>query len=117
MKCKVTTIHIDSIRRESAYLFANSYSLYNDTGGIIAPAAGMVIAHQGPEARHRHDMLAAASVVLGRSITAGVILGAMLKGEEKLTIKMNGGGSIGSILVDANAWKHSTAKLSDSMMD
>ncbi|MEM1503639.1 Hsp33 family molecular chaperone HslO [Domibacillus sp. 8LH] len=54
------------------------------------------------EARRRHDMLAVASVVLGRSMTAGVILGAMLKGEEKLTVKMNGGGPIGTILVDAN---------------
>jgi molecular chaperone Hsp33 len=55
------------------------------------------------EARRRHDMLAVSSVVLGRSMTAGVILGAMLKGEEKLTIKMNGGGPIGTILVEANA--------------
>ncbi|MEC2074498.1 Hsp33 family molecular chaperone HslO [Metabacillus fastidiosus] len=55
------------------------------------------------EVRCRHNMLTVASVVLGRSMTAGVILGAMLKGEEKLTIKMNGGGSIGTILVDANA--------------
>ncbi|ULT58247.1 Hsp33 family molecular chaperone HslO [Neobacillus drentensis] len=55
------------------------------------------------EARRRHDMQAVASVVLGRSMTAGVILGAMLKGVEKLTIKMNGGGPIGTILVDANA--------------
>lgn len=55
------------------------------------------------EARRRHDMFAVASVVLGRSMTAGVILGAMLKGEKKLTIKMNGSGPIGTILVDANA--------------
>ncbi len=48
-------------------------------------------------------MQAVASLVLGRSMTAGVILGAMLKGREKLTIKMNGGGPIGTILVDANA--------------
>ena len=47
-------------------------------------------------------MLAVDSVVLGRSMTAGVILGAMLK-EEKLTIKMNGGGPFGTILVDVNA--------------
>ena len=47
----------------------------------------------------KHDMLAVDSVVLGRSMTAGVILGAMLK-EEKLTIKMNGGGPFGTILVD-----------------
>ncbi|AZV59448.1 Hsp33 family molecular chaperone HslO [Peribacillus frigoritolerans] len=55
------------------------------------------------EARRRHDMLPVASVVLGRSMTAGAILGAMLKGEEKLTIKINGGGPIGTILVDTNA--------------
>ena len=31
------------------------------------------------------------------------MLGAMLKGEEKLTIKIEGGGPLGVILVDANA--------------
>ncbi|MFP7159391.1 Hsp33 family molecular chaperone HslO [Priestia aryabhattai] len=55
------------------------------------------------EARRRHNMLPVASVVLGRSMTAGAILGAMLKGEEKLTIIINGGGPIGTILVDTNA--------------
>ena len=55
------------------------------------------------EARRRHDTLPTASAALGRSMTAGVILGAMLKGEDKLTIKINGGGPIGTILVDANA--------------
>ena len=55
------------------------------------------------EARRRHNMQAVASIVLGRTMSAGVILGAMQKGEEKLTIKINGGGTIGTILVDANA--------------
>lgn len=55
------------------------------------------------EGRRRHDTLTPASVILGRSMTAGVILGAMLKGEEKLSIKMNGGGPVGTIIVDANA--------------
>ena len=36
-------------------------------------------------------------------MTAGVMMGAMLKGEEKLTIKIEGGGPIGAILVDSNA--------------
>ena len=35
-------------------------------------------------------------------MTASVILGAMLKGEEKITVKIDGGGPIGTILVDAN---------------
>lgn len=55
------------------------------------------------EAQRRHDTLPTSSVALGRSMTAGAILGAMMKGEEKLTIKIDGGGPIGTILVDANA--------------
>ena len=39
-----------------------------------------------------------ASAALGRSMTAGVMMGAMLKGEQKLTIKIEGGGPIGAIL-------------------
>lgn len=55
------------------------------------------------EAQHRHHTWPTASAALGRSITASVMLGAMLKGEEKLTVKINGGGPIGTILVDVNA--------------
>ncbi|MFJ8064052.1 Hsp33 family molecular chaperone HslO [Psychrobacillus sp. NPDC096426] len=55
------------------------------------------------EAQRRHNTLPTSSVALGRSMTAGAILGAMMKGEEKLTIKIDGGGPIGTILVDANA--------------
>lgn len=54
------------------------------------------------EAERRHHTLPTASAALGRSMTVGVILGAMLKGEEKISIKINGGGPIGTILVDAN---------------
>lgn len=55
------------------------------------------------EAQRRHYTWPTASAALGRSMTAGVMMGAMLKGEEKLTIKINGGGPIGTILVDSNA--------------
>lgn len=55
------------------------------------------------EARRRHGTWPTASAALGRSMTVSVILGAMLKGEEKLTIKIEGGGPIGTILVDADA--------------
>lgn len=55
------------------------------------------------EAQRRHNTLPTSSIALGRSMTAGAILGAMMKGEEKLTIKIDGGGPIGTILVDANA--------------
>ncbi len=54
------------------------------------------------EAQRRHKTWPTASAALGRSMTASVILGAMLKGEEKITVKINGGGPLGTILVDAN---------------
>lgn len=55
------------------------------------------------EAQRRHQTWRTASAALGRSLTAGVMMGAMLKGEDKLTIKIDGGGPIGVILVDSNA--------------
>ena len=55
------------------------------------------------EAQRRHQTWPTASVALGRAITAGVMMGAMLKGDNKLTIKIEGGGPIGTILVDSNA--------------
>ena len=55
------------------------------------------------EAQRRHNTWPTASAALGRAITAGVMMGAMLKGDEKLTIKIEGGGPIGAILVDSDA--------------
>lgn len=55
------------------------------------------------EAQRRHETWRTASAALGRSITAGVMMGAMLKGEEKLTVKIKGDGPLGLILVDSNA--------------
>ncbi|KMY55979.1 heat shock protein Hsp33 [Bacillus sp. FJAT-27231] len=55
------------------------------------------------EAQRRHHTWPTASAAMGRAMTAGVMMGAMLKGEEKITIKIEGGGPIGAILVDANS--------------
>jgi molecular chaperone Hsp33 len=55
------------------------------------------------EAQRRHYTWPTASAALGRAMTATVMMGAMLKGEEKLTVKIEGGGPIGAILVDSNA--------------
>ncbi|MFD2444290.1 Hsp33 family molecular chaperone HslO [Bacillus sp. CGMCC 1.16607] len=55
------------------------------------------------EAQRRHYTWPTASAALGRSMSAGVMMGAMLKGDNKLTIKINGGGPLGGILVDSNA--------------
>ncbi|MCR2823399.1 Hsp33 family molecular chaperone HslO [Lederbergia panacisoli] len=55
------------------------------------------------EAQRRHYTWPTASAALGRAMTAGVMMGAMQKGEEKITIKVEGDGPLGIILVDADA--------------
>lgn len=55
------------------------------------------------ELRRRHQAAPTAIAALGRAVTAGVMMGSMLKGEEKLTIQIKGGGPLGQIVVDANA--------------
>ena len=55
------------------------------------------------EAQERHDTWSNASAALGRTLTTGAMMGAMLKGEEKLTLKIEGNGPLGHILVDSNA--------------
>lgn len=58
------------------------------------------------EAVRRHGALPTAAAALGRSMSAGVIMGAMLKGEDKATITIEGGGPIGAIVVDSDADGH-----------
>ncbi|MCT2346792.1 Hsp33 family molecular chaperone HslO [Niallia taxi] len=55
------------------------------------------------EAQRRHYTWPTASAALGRTLSATVMLGAMLKGDQKLTVKVDGGGPIGAILADGNA--------------
>ncbi len=55
------------------------------------------------EAQHRHNTWPVVSAALGRSMTAAVMMGAMLKGEEKITIKIEGNGPIGPMVIDSNA--------------
>ncbi|MDU1847480.1 Hsp33 family molecular chaperone HslO [Niallia alba] len=55
------------------------------------------------EGQRRHHTWPTASAALGRSLTATAMLGAMLKGDQKLTVKIDGSGPIGLILVDGNA--------------
>lgn len=56
------------------------------------------------EARKRHDLWPTASAALGRVLSVGVMMGSNLKSDkEKLNITINGGGPIGTIMVDAYA--------------
>lgn len=56
------------------------------------------------EAKNRHGLWPTASAALGRVLSAGCMMGSNLKSEkEKLTITINGGGPIGTIMVDARS--------------
>ncbi|MFG6150752.1 Hsp33 family molecular chaperone HslO [Halobacillus sp. B23F22_1] len=55
------------------------------------------------EARRRQDSWATASAALGRTLTISAMMGAMLKGEDKLTAKLEGNGPVGAIIADANS--------------
>lgn len=55
------------------------------------------------EMRRRHDMFPTATAALGRTAAVGFIMGAMLKGEERLVIQVKGDGPIGQVVVNANA--------------
>lgn len=54
------------------------------------------------EAARRQDTWRTVTAALGRAISAGAMMGAMLKGEDKLTIKIEGNGPASPIIIDAN---------------
>lgn len=58
--------------------------------------------HLVEEARQRFDLWPTSAAALGRTLSVGSMMGSMLKSErEQLTITINGGGPIGTIMVDA----------------
>ncbi|WP_282938169.1 Hsp33 family molecular chaperone HslO [Paenibacillus sp. RC67] len=69
------------------------------------------------EISKRHQMTPTTTAALGRTISAGIMMGAMLKGEEKLTIMIKGGGPIGQIVVDANALGEVRGYVTDPLVD
>ncbi|MCG7346241.1 Hsp33 family molecular chaperone HslO [Sporosarcina sp. ACRSL] len=55
------------------------------------------------EAQRKHHVWPTATAALGRTMTAGLMMGAMLKGDDKLTVKIEGNGPAGPIVIDADA--------------
>lgn len=55
------------------------------------------------EAQTRHYTWPTASAALGRTMTATVMMGAMLKGDQKLTVTFDGQGPVGKVIADADA--------------
>lgn len=70
------------------------------------------------EARDVHNLSPTASAALGRLLTAGSIMGVMLKSEgDNLTLSMNGGGPLGNLIVCANAMGNVKGYLSNPDID
>ena len=54
------------------------------------------------EAQRRHDTWSSSTAALGRTLIGALLLGATLKGDDKLTVKVQGNGPAGAIIVDSN---------------
>ena len=54
------------------------------------------------EAQRRHDTWNTSSAALGRTMIWALMLGTTLKGEDKMTVKIEGNGPAGAIVVDSN---------------
>lgn len=54
------------------------------------------------EAQKRHDTWSSSTAALGRTMVGALLLGATLKGDDKLTVKVQGNGPAGSIIVDSD---------------
>ncbi len=55
------------------------------------------------EAQCSHDTSPVATAALGRTLTMGLVMGAMLKGEETITLQIKGDGPLQGIVVSANS--------------
>ena len=56
------------------------------------------------EAQQRHDLWPTSAAALGRLLTASVIMGAMYKGDQELTIRVDGNGPIEGMVATTNTF-------------
>ncbi len=66
-------------------------------------ALAVVTTGVAEEARSRHQTAPTATAALGRVMTAGLLMGSMMKEEEQLSIQFMGNGSLQGVVIDANA--------------
>lgn len=55
------------------------------------------------EAKERHNLSLLNTVILGRALTVTMLLASELKGEERIRLRMEGNGPIGSLVAEANS--------------
>lgn len=77
--------------------FLNIATCYNDKIRIYAADTTKTCKH----AQDIHNMWPTSAAALGRTLTMALIMSTMQKAGERLTIKINGGGPIGQITVEA----------------
>lgn len=68
--------------------------------GTVSLVAG-ITSRLVSEARERHDLAPTSSAAVGRLLTAAALLGASLKGRERLTLQVVGDGPLGAATADA----------------
>ena len=66
-------------------------------------ALAVVTTGVAEEARDRHQTAPTATAALGRVMTAGLLIGSMMKEEEQLSIQFMGSGPLQGVVIDANA--------------
>lgn len=75
---------------------------YDGTVRVYAAITTTLVDH----AREIHQLWPTATQALGRTLTAGVIQGSFYAENQQITIRIDGGGPLGKILVDADAHGH-----------
>lgn len=55
------------------------------------------------EAKERHDLSLLNTVILGKTLTAAMLLASELKSEERIQLRLDGNGPIGMVLAEANS--------------
>lgn len=70
------------------------------------------------EARRIHNTSPTATAALGRTLTAAIMMGTMMKNQEdSMTLKINGGGPVGKLLAVANNYGHVKGDIDFPMAD
>lgn len=102
MKMKCFIINTVNIKGEILKM-TNDYIVKALAFGGQIRAYSALTTESVQEAQTRHYTWSTASAALGRTMTATLMMGAMLKGNQKLTVTVDGQGPIGKVIADADA--------------
>lgn len=94
---------MDNTHIEPTATDASEYVLHATAADSKIRALAAVTTGIVDEVRARQNLLPTASAALGRTMTATAMLGAMLKGKEKVTVQVICNGPIEQIVADADA--------------